>query len=209
MLIFLFFVIFYHQSLCSIIFSKADVDKIILSDYSIQSTQIPHFHLRGGDKNEDCHHLKVNLSSVDYDLCIKIVNSLYPELINETTPILLPNSNASMTFSQLSLKVVGGYVLGLENISLVKGYLHEDYFYGKVQILDDVYYVEPATGFDITIPNPKEDDSLVYRKPNSSFFDQFNKTFTFGYDIFNINMGVELGRPHKMNGSEENANTFN
>lgn len=200
MLIIFFLIVSQHHALCSIIFSKADVNNI-LYDYSIQSTYIPNLHLKRHIRNSSvCHRLTLNIASTDYDLCIKIFKLSYPGLINETTQIFTPRTNTSTSIEGLSLKMVGGHVVGLKDLSSIKGYLHEDRFYGKIQMGREAYYVEPAKHFDVSAADSKSDSAIIYKKPNSSFFDEINGTFSFGFEIFDINMGINLGRPQKVNG---------
>ncbi|KAK9687404.1 hypothetical protein QE152_g36297 [Popillia japonica] len=182
------------------IFSKSDVDSI-LSENSIQSTYIPNLHLKRNTWNQTiCHHLTLNLSNVSYNLCIKIFKLSYPGLLNETTPIYLPLSNVSVEINSLLLNRASGYVTGFEDLSFVKGYIHENCFYGTIQINSDVYYIDPAISFNKIKPKPKSGEAVVYKKPRSSFFDEINGTYSFTFDIFNINLDPNYGRPQKITG---------
>lgn len=200
MFIILILTTLYQYGLPSMIFSKSDVDSI-LSENSIQSTYIPNLHLKRNTWNQTiCHHLTLNLSNVSYNLCIKIFKLSYPGLLNETTPIYLPLSNVSVEINSLLLNRASGYVTGFEDLSFVKGYIHENCFYGTIQINSDVYYIDPAISFNKIKPKPKSGEAVVYKKPRSSFFDEINGTYSFTFDIFNINLDPNYGRPQKITG---------
>ncbi|KRT78417.1 hypothetical protein AMK59_7473, partial [Oryctes borbonicus] len=200
MFIILFFIASYQYGLCSIIFSRADINSI-LSNYSIQSTYISTLHSKRHVWNSSvCHYLKLKLAYVEYNFCIKALKLSYPGLINETTPVFLPHSNSSVTIDDLMLKMANGYAMDFEDLSFVKGYIHQDRFYGTIQVMSSVYYVEPATHFDVASADPKSDGAIIYQKPNSSIFDEINGTFKFAFEIFNVDMAANIGRPQKVNG---------
>ncbi|KAI4469234.1 adam10/adam17 metallopeptidase family member [Holotrichia oblita] len=200
MFIVLILITLYRYGSTSMIFSKSDIETI-LSENSIQSTYIPNLYLKRNVWNASvCHHLKLNLSNVNYNLCIKILKLSYPGLLNETTPIFLPRRNVSVEINSLHLKKAGGYVMDFEDLSFVKGYIHEGRFYGTIQINSEVYYVEPTINFNRANANPKSGKAVVYKKPHSSFFDEINGTFSFGFEIFNMNIGSNYGRPQKITG---------